>query len=155
MATPGEALQTSPAYILKQFIIAEGIGSMTNPSAGNDWPLYISSTPDGSGIKTNLGVLYDSVPLKDGRLMDGPVIVHYGIQLRIRSQKHLDGYTKAEEIAAALDGIANGTITINAKDYIIVNVSRSGPPISLGAEKGTTNRRLFTVNFSVTMKRVV
>jgi hypothetical protein len=87
--------------------------------------------------------------------MVGPVMVHYGIQLRIRSQKHIDGYAKAEEIAAALDAIANGTITISAKDYVINNISRNGPPISLGAEKGTTNRRLFTVNFSVTMKRIV
>ena len=128
---------------------------MTAQSAGDNLPLYISSMPDGNDIKTNLGVLYDTAPIKDGRLMTGPVIAHYGIQLRIRSQKHIAGYTKAEEVAAAMDAIQNGTITIDANDFIIQNITRSGPPISLGAEKGTTNRRLFSVNLILTLKRVV
>ena len=144
MSEAGPTLLTTPAFILGEFIIDQAIGSMTDPDDGLNLPLYISYTPDDSdnSVKTDLGVLYDTTPVKDGRLMIGPVIAHYGIQLKIRSQKHTVGYAKAEEIAAALDAITNGTITINTEDYIIQNISRTGPPIPLGPEKGTTNRRL-------------
>jgi len=149
------SLLTSPAYILASYIIAEDIGAMTDPADDDDWPLYVSSMPDSRDIKTNCGAIYDSPGLKNGRLMEGPVIEHYGIQLKIRSDNHDDGWAKAEAIAVALDGIANDTITIGIVEYQIHNVKRMSPVISLGIEKGTKDRRLFTVNFLVTMKRII
>ncbi len=151
----GAALLTSPAFILASYVIAEGIGSMTDPVDNSDWPLYVSYTPDNDDVKTDLGVMYDTSPLKDGRISEGEVINHFGIQLKIRTDNHVQGYVKAEEIANALDEVLNDSIIINSNEYLIHNVSRQGAPISLGVEKGTKNRRLFTVNFLVTMKRVI
>ena len=150
-----DSLQTSPAYILASYIVENSIGFMTNPVNEDDWPLYISYMPDGSDIKTNCGSVYDTSGLKDGRLMEGQVIQHYGIQLRIRCDTHTTGWAKAEAIASALDAIVNDTVTIGSVEYRIYNVSRSGPVISLGMEEGTKERRLFTVNFIVTMKRII
>ena len=148
-----ETLLTSPADILAQYIIAQGIADMTNPSAGNDWPLYTSYMPDGDTIKTDIGVMYDTPGFKDGRLMEGLTIQKYGVQLKTRSQKHIEGWSKAELIAATLDDVDGGAITIDSITYEIQNVSRQGPVIPLGVEKGTTNRRLFAVNFLLTIKR--
>ncbi len=152
--TIDNALLTSPAYILASYIIEQAIGSMTDPVDDNDWPLYVSRMPDGSDIKTNCGTLYDTSGLKDGRLAEGTVIQHYGLQLRIRSDTHLVGWAKAEAIAIALDGVSNEVLAVGSYNYQIYNIRRMGPVISLGMEIGTKARRLFTVNFLVTLKRI-
>ena len=64
-------------------------------------------------------------------------------------------YAKAEAIAIALDAVLNGTIIIDSEEYLINNVSRTTQIISLGIEKGTKGRRLFVVNFLMTMKRII
>lgn len=149
------SLLSTPALIMSTYIIAEGIGSMTLPDDGNDWPLYDSKTPDFKGVKTDLGVVYDTPGIKDGRLMAGEVIVHHGLQIRIRSGAHVDGWTKLEDIAVQLDNVKNATVTVGANDYLINNVSRTGPVIPLGAEPGTKERRIFVTNFLVTLKRII
>ena len=153
--TVSDALSSSPANILASYIIDEAIGDLTNPTAGNEWPLYTSYLPDGTSIKTNAGCLYDTTGIKDGRLMVGEVIQHYGIQLRIRSDRQQTGWVKLEEVMLALDVVFNVIITVNSKDYQIQNISRTSPPISLGTEKGTKGRQLFTLNFIATIKRIV
>jgi len=153
--TTSDSLQTSPAYILASYIIAEAIGSMTDPVDDDDWPLYVSYMPDSSDIKTNCGCVYDTSGVKDGRLMEGPVTQFFGIQLKIRCSSPINGYAKAEAIAIALDAVVNDTVTIDSVVYKIKDVGRTSPVISLGVEEGTKNRRLFTVNFIVTLKRVV
>ncbi len=152
--TVSDSIQTSPAYVLASYIIDQAIGVMTDPDDGLDWPLYVSYSPDHQEAKTDIGTVYDTTGLKDGRFMEGPVVQHYGVQLRIRSDLHTIGWAKAEAIAVALDAVHNQNITINAVEYQIQNVSRTSPVISLGIEKGTKNRRLFTVNFMVTLKRI-
>ncbi len=151
--TASDALLNTPAVVLASYIIDQAIGSMTDPDNGSAWPLYTSFMPD-TGANTNCGAMYDTPGFKDGRLMEGAVIQHYGIQLKIRSDTHVAGYNKADAVAVALDAIANATITIGANEYQIYNVSRASPVISLGAEPGTKGRQLFTVNFLVSLKRI-
>jgi hypothetical protein len=149
------ALLNSPAFILAEYIIDQGIGSMTNPASNLAWPLYNNFLPDATGVKTDLGSIYDTSGVKDGRLMTGEMIAKFGIQFRIRSSKYEEGYNKAQEVAVALDSVFNGSVTIGVDEFEINNVSRQGPVISLGVEKGTTGRRFFTVNFLITLRRVV
>ena len=151
--TDSDTLLTSPAFILASYIIEQTIGSMTDPADSSDWPLYVSFMPDSSGVKTDAGALYDTSGIKDGRLMEGQVIQHYGIQLSIRSNTHVAGWAKAEAIASALDAVLNDSVIIDSVEYQIINITRS-LVISLGAEPGTKERRMFTVNFVVTMKRI-
>ncbi len=150
-----DILINSPASILAAYIIDQAIGAMTDPDDGNDWPLYVNIAPDGTGIKTNIGSMYDTPGVKDGRRMEGAITDHYGIQLRIRSADDIEGYTKAEILGVSMDTIRNNTVTIGANEYELQNISRQGPVISLGIEKGTTGRRLFTVNFLTMIKRII
>lgn len=148
-------LAASPASILRSFIIEEAIGSMTLPSDGSDWPLFISSMPDGNDVKVNCGAIYDTSGVLDGKLSDGEVVQHPGIQIRIRSDDYETGYAKIEIIALALDDVDWNTIVINSTTYLFQNISRTTPIISLGPERGFKRRFLFTVNFMVTLKKVV
>ena len=87
--------------------------------------------------------------------MIGLVPTHPGIQLRIRSNTGEIGYIKIEDIASALDKILNATVEMGGgKEYEIQNASRTSPIIPLGQEIGT-RRYLFTVNFLLTIKRLI
>lgn len=148
----GEVLEESPASVLASYIV--GTGKMSVPSSGDAWPLYISSLPDGDNVKDNAGAIYDTTPLKDGRLMDGPIIQHYGVQLTVRSADYDDGWDKISDIAAMMDGVVNEMVTRTSVDYLLQNVTRAGIN-ALGLESGTTKRRyIFTVNFLLTLSEV-
>jgi len=153
---PAAALLQTPAAILAAYIIDQGIGSMTDPADDLDWPLYIAFTPDNDNTKTDLGVVYDTTGLKDGRLMvSGEVVEHQGVQIKIRSRTHLDGWNKLDAISRSLDAVFNDTVIIGANEFLIQNIKRSGLIIPLGVEKGTKNRRLFTANFLLTLGRII
>jgi hypothetical protein len=148
-------LLTSPAYILATYITDNAIASMTDPEDADTWPLYVSYMPDSPGSKNNAAAFYDTSGDKDGRLIrDGEVIQHYGIQLMVRSVTHVVGWAKTEEIASALDVLSNVTVTVGVYEYQFYNFTRTSPVISLGVEEGTKNRRLFTMNFIITIKRI-
>ncbi len=151
--TASDILLTSPASILAAYI--KGQGLMSNPAANMTWPLFISRIPDGTGVATSCGAIYDTTPIKDGRLMVGPIIQHYGLQIMIRSADHNVGWKKLEAVSVELDSINNEFITVSDEEYQIYNIKRMGTIISLGAEEGTEDRRLFTANFIVTLKRIV
>lgn len=144
-----ESLLISPATILAKFIRQEGF--MSDPADDIAWPLFISYFPD---IKTEAGAAYDTTGVKDGRLMAGNVIQDYGIQIKISTAVHNQGWTKIEALTLDLDTVLDGEITIDGEDYIIHNITRSGPPIYIGVEQGTKKRKFFTVNFQVSIKRI-
>ena len=150
-----DTLLTTPATVIAAYIINE-LAIMSRPVDGDDWPLYISHMPDGVNVKTNCGCIYDTTGIKDGRLMVGDVIPHHGIQIRIRSNNHETGWDKIEEIVSYLDAVTNVLVTVDDEQYLLNNVSRASPIASLGQEAGSAKRRfLFTVNYLVTMKRII
>lgn len=142
----------SPAQILASFLIDAVL--FTTPSAGSTWPLFVSSMPDGEMIEQDCAAIYDTAGLKDGRLMSGTNILHYGLQIRIRAASYNDGWAKAESVLSAMEAIANEEITIDAVDYVINNVTQTSTITALGAEPGTKRRELLTVNFLATLKEV-
>ena len=144
-------LLISPDYILAKYIRGQGL--MSDPVDGDTWPLYVSYMPDSIGIKTDMGAIYNAAGKKDGRLMIGTVIEHYGIRLIIRSNTHNTGWAKMETITNNLDAVHNAELTINGEDYKIENVTRI-LPTPLGVEEGTKKRRLFVSDFLVSMKRI-
>ncbi len=145
-------LLSTPASILAAYI--KGQGLMSNPAANMTWPLYISRMPDGVGVKTNVGCIYNAPGKKDGRLMIGLVIQHYGLQVLIRCRTHNDGWLKMEAMATNLDTVHNVEITVDGEDYQIQNISRVEPIVSLGTEEGTKKRQLFEGRFLATIKRL-
>ena len=146
-------LGKSPASILKEYLIGTS-GLMSVPTNNSTWPLYVSSIPDGSNVKTNAGAVYDTPGINDPRQMNGSWPIHHGIQLKIRSQSHEVGYVKIEALASALDEIDHDSVIINGVTYNIQNVSRTSSIIPLGLEEGTKRRYLFTLNFITTIKKL-
>lgn len=147
------ALGRSVISILTAYII-NNLSLMTDPSDGNDWPLYISSMPDGDNVKTSCGAIYDTAGVLDGKLSSGEVVLHPGIHLRIRSNDYEEGYAKIEEVALALDNVNKDTIVLGGDTYLLQNISRTTSIVPLGPEKGYKRRFLFTVNFLVSLRKV-
>ncbi len=153
--TASDILTTTPAFILASYIIANNIGVMTEPDDGLDWPLHVAYMPDSITVKNDAGALYDTPGLKDGRLMEGQVISHHGLQLKIRSTDHITGWSKIEAIDSSLSAVQNDNIIINANEFQINNIKRVGDIISLGRERGSKGRMFFTTNYLITLKRIV
>ena len=145
-------LRISPAHILSRYII-DDIALASDPSDSDDWPMYISSLPDGPQVNTDCAVVYDTSGIKDGRYMSGEVIIHPGIQIRVRSRNYDTAYNKIEEIALALDAIQNNLIIIGAYEYKILNASRTTPIICIGVDDNSSTKRRsnFTSNFLLTL----
>jgi len=149
-----DILVNSPATVIAEYII-QTLALMTRPSVQGNWPLYVASMPDGDNVETNVGAVYDTLGIKDGRLMIGSMIQHYGMQIRIRSREYNEGFEKIEDIVSDLDAVLNQTIEISPLEYEILNVSRTSPIVPLGLERDSTKRRfLFTTNFLATIKEL-
>ena len=148
--TGSNQLLGSPAFILAQYII-DTLATMTTPIDDGIWPLYVNHLPD---KVSNAGAIFDTTGLKDGRYMVGFVPQKFGIQLMIRALDNQIGYAKIEDVAVDLDAVTNVEISLDSGDYVIQNVSRASPIITLGLEEGTRRRFLFTVNFLMTIRRV-
>ena len=144
----------APATVLAAFII-NSLGKMTTPTNGEGWPLYSPHMPDGDNVETNCGVVYDTFGVNDPRsISSGVVSEHPGVQIRIRTNDYNVGFAKIEDIALALDAVANETITVGGESYKIHNVSRASPIVCLGVEPGTKRRMFFTVNYLLTLKKL-
>ncbi len=154
-STRSETLLVSPASIVATYLIGEGFVDDPVGSASLVWPMFISRMPDVIDVPTDCVAIYDTPGLKDGRLMIGPVIEHYGLQIKARSGEYDDGWTKLEAISVELDSVRNQLVMVNAIEYQIYNIKRAGIVIPLGAELGSKGRQLFTANFLVTLKRIV
>lgn len=149
-----ETLSLSPAAIAAEYLI-ETSGSMVRYDSGSSWPLFVSHMPDGPNVPTDCGCIYDTSGVLDGKLMAGIVIEHPGIQLRVRSRDYQTGWAKIEATALVLDAINYDTLTKNSLEYELQNFSRTSGIVSLGLERGTNRRFLFTVNFAVTIKQII
>lgn len=145
-----EVLTDNPAAVLANYIT--GLALMTVPSASGDWPLYISHLPDDSD---SAGAIYNTTPYKDGRRMvDGARLQHYGIQITIRSETEEEGWDKCNVISGQLDTVHNAETIFEGTTYQIHNVSMTGGINSLGDEIGTKRRKMFTMNFLVSLTKL-
>ncbi len=143
-------LAVSPASILAYYII-NTLAKMTDPSDGSAWPLWISHMQD---KPSNAGAIYDTTGIIEQRQMSGLVPTHQGIQIRIRAISYETGYAKIEDIASALDEVFDISVEIDPEEYVIQNIGRSSPIVSLGIEEGTKRRFSFTVNFLLTIRKI-
>lgn len=141
----------SPAYIMSQFFIDEGI--VIDPQDSGDWPIYVGVLPDDENVKDDIVACMDTEPLKDGRLFDnGENIWHFGFQIMIRAINYNTAYDKADELSISCESIDRDEITIGSTTYRLDNVSQTTGIIGLGQEDSSRRRQLFSVNFLVTLK---
>jgi hypothetical protein len=139
----------TPAMVLFYYL-TDDLALMSQPDSSGLWPLYVGYIPD---IINDAGVVYDTEGLLDGRIMrTGLVIKHQGIDIGIRAKDYDDGFAKIIEIADALDGTRNVTVTIGDKDYLIRNMSRKSDIIYEGVDE---KRRFgLTIQYNITIEEL-
>jgi len=155
---PGSvSLRHSPAEIVRQLLVNALIAS--DPGDGSSrptyaWPGYATnepSTPD------NTITVYDTTGQSDGRTMpDGEAVSHYGVQVRVRSRVHSQGWQMADSIRERLTrGVYGSPVRVDSTDYLVYNFARVGNVIPVGKDAPNTRRSLFTLNAIVALKMVV
>jgi hypothetical protein len=146
-------MEYSPAYIMAQYLIDEGL--LISPGDSGDWPVFVGSLPDGDDAADEVVMSMDTSPVKDGRIFEnGENIFHYGFQLLIRATAYNTGYAKAQALADNLESIRRNTLVISSTTYRIDNVTQATGIIVLGQEDGSKRRELFSLNFLVTLKEI-
>lgn len=142
----------SPAAILQDFLILNNVFGDPAGSGPPAWPIYVNNLPDRAGVPDNVVGIFDTEGVKDGRIMrTGEIIKHYGVQIRVRSIKNTDGWTKVEAAGAILSTLMQQLASCNGNTYLIWNISQTSPNLYLGLEEGTKRRSLFSINFLCTI----
>lgn len=144
----------TPATVVAELLQANGHGAA--PAIGAVWPIYVSHLPDGPDVPYDAICVYDTEGLKDGRNMEGgEVIIHEGIQIRVRSCRYPDGMTKAKQIAAYVDALFREALTVDATDYRVQSITRTTPVLALGTDPQDSKRRHHTsINATTTIEEI-
>ncbi len=139
---------TSPADIIRQLLIDL---SLADTSEG--WEVFVGFFPDGPDEAL---CVYDTAGVLDGRIMEtGEVIVHPGIQVRVRGKHYAEVYGKITEMVRGLDAVKKLSVVFSEEEvYTVHNVSRSGAILPMGVDE-VGNRRLhnFAANMTITISR--
>lgn len=143
----------SPAKVLAELLKASSSAPFTNPADSLSWPLFIASMPDGENVENDCGALFDTVGVREARLLSGTNVFQHGVQVRIRATVYQDGWAKGEEVEAILSAIHNEPVVVGAATYLVDDVSQATPMFALGQEPGTRRREIFTVNFLVRLSQ--
>lgn len=142
----------SPAEVLRAALVDAGIGVLPTSSTTPVWPIFVShlaQAPD------NVICVYDTAGRRDGRLMTGESISHPGWQIRVRASNYAIAAHKMKAIQRALDDINQLTLTLDTDGYLLVAVTQTGTPLSLGQEPEATRRDNITLNGTVTIKELM
>lgn len=138
----------SPADITSRVLIALGV--LSAPDDGLSWPCFVNGEPPDPD---NIVTVYDTAGSDDGRSMiDGSVLGHYGINIRIRATKHTTGWNKARTIFDAISNdVYQHIVTIGAVSYLVWCFSKIGDILSVGKEPNS-QRNIFTLNALISVK---
>lgn len=144
-----EPLRYSPADVLRAYMVAAGFVSSENATP---WPSRVTNEPD---TPDNCVTFYDSTGRDLGREhVSGARLELPGVQVRVRSSSHPDGYAKARTLAIALDAIHKVTVTMSGGySYVISTVNRTTDVLALGKDAPNTARRIFTVDALVSLRQ--
>lgn len=136
------------AQILTKYLIDKGL--FTDPLDNDEWPVFINHLPGGKDVQQAAAV-NDNESMMDGRLMEGTVIDHPGIQVRVRDRDFTIGLQKARAVAASFSTIKKKIVAMSdGSHYTIWNVSRVSNVLPMGVEPGT-RLKLFSTNFLTTI----
>jgi hypothetical protein len=142
-------MNKSPAEILAYYLMSQN--TFSNPSSLTPWPLFTTTLPTGKNIEL-AACINDTMSIKDGRLMSGENIIHFGIQVRVRGRTFTEGWMKIMEVASLFEQVHNVSIVIDVDNtYIIHNVSQTSSILPMGQDP-ETRLFLFSMNFITTIK---
>lgn len=132
-------MTASPAQVVLALLSAEGLIS-------SGWAGSVGSQPSSPD---DFVTVYDTGANDDGRLMDGPRVVHPTVQVRVRSKAYPDGWAKGRAVEAVLDSVNHRTLTVGSEVVTIKVVTVYIPLVHIGAEE-KNRRELFVVNARLT-----
>lgn len=146
-----QLLEHSPADILRWLLVSTG--TVSDPAANADWPCYCSQEPNSPD---RVVTTFDTDDRILGReQLDGGLLERFGVQIRVRSNRHTDGWAKSDSIRHELDReILRETITVGSSVYCVQSFRRTSGVIDLGKEVGASKRHLFTINGLLTVEKV-
>lgn len=140
----------SPARILAAYLVAQSL--VTAYNSGAAWACFVGFMPDDDAVSDSAVAVTDTTGLQDGRqISDGEPIEFAGVQVRIRSLDSDAAWAKAAAIAAALNALTSGSVTLGGSTYSLRSVSQQSPVLSLGRERGTRRRTNLSINYLVTL----
>lgn len=145
----------SPAEVLRQVVVAEGLGTM--PSANGSWPISVGSMSD---KPDNYGAFYDTGGRQSGRLhrrtpgnsTPGKTVEYPGVQFRIRATSHPTAWPRIQAIFDLMDDVKNLTVEIGANVYLLQSVTKTSTILFIGTDE--FRRVSFTFNVVLTVKEV-
>jgi hypothetical protein len=139
------ALDHAPARIVQQLLVDLSLGTL--PEDDDDWPIYRDIEPDGADVPDSVITVYTTAGRMEASDFLGARSERHGVQVRIRDASPDDGYTKANDIAEAMDEtVTYDTVTIGSSVYLVFVLHRAGAVIPLGRHTPHSNRCLFTIN---------
>lgn len=144
-------IEVSPCEILRTYFEDLGVVDLPGPTA--TWPCYTSHLPDDDKVPDNVVALYDEEPVKDGRHMDGGLVVlHYVVTLLVRASTYDVGWQKLNQLVGLLDVTVNEDVNVSsAIQYRLHNGTRKSGVNALGLEEGTKRRYVFDSRYALTL----
>lgn len=141
---------STPATIIRKLLLDLNLGET---ESSGEWVVFVSFLPD---LPDSAICVYDTAGRLDGRIMrTGEQIEHEGVQIRVRGIDYPATWTKANDIALALDAQTQTPVQIEVGEvWTLHNASRSGAVIPLGVDADDARRRHnFTINMNLTLSR--
>jgi len=146
-----DATTIVPSAILAQYLIST-LSLFTAVSDSSTWPLFQGFLPDSDAIENDAAAIFDVEPYTQGKSMSGALDQRYGVQFVIRSRTYDNGYKKARTLLDALQNKSQVSEVINGTTFVIENISSASGIVSLGTEKSSKQRFIFSIDTFVTIK---
>lgn len=146
-------LDHTPADIVRALLVQLGEATEAEATPLGDWPCYATREPN---MPDNCVSTFDTVGRDGGRIMQsGELLYNYGFQVRVRAVSLTVGWLKMDAIRKALaESVSLTTVAVGADRYLIHCVCNIGPALPLGTDSPKTNRRLFTTNALLTVRKL-
>ena len=134
-----------PAEIIQKVFILTGLGSDPLLDPLQAWPVYSPLEPS---MPDNCLTIGDTQGRDSGRTMvDGEMLLHYGIQIRIRAINERVGFRKGEAIRIKImEGIYQMRVTLESSIYLVPCLARPSQVLYIGIDNPNSKRSLFTIN---------
>ena len=145
-------LAHSPAYILMQALVDQGVGVVGSVPKTGTWPIFVNAEP------TEPDDLISCID-QAGRLgprnhVDGSAEDKEGVQILVRSVGGSNsGWIKANAVAVVIDeDIYDQLVTISGTQYNLHSISRRGTVISLGKDENQSKRNYHSINVLLSVR---
>lgn len=143
----------SPAFVTRKLLVDLGLG-IEPDNTTTDWQVYSDDMPD---IIDPVIVVLDTTGVVNGRnMVDGEMSEYPGIQIQVRSREPQAGWSKARQIALALDQAVNFLVVAPdaSARWLVHSITRSGNIIAAGKDRPESERNLFTINATISLKEL-